>query len=211
MKLVELLNLCQLSNRSGTIRYTRDGQQGLIHVRDGHALHAEFDTFNGEDALYAMLESDSGIAVYDANSETAPATIQKSAEHVLLEAARRADEKVKTVRINLKKAEIANDYVPTGNFLLLCQVGEEEKSFLLKPEGTYVGKTSNNDIILENESVSRRHCLFEITVDRQVQLSDLGSLNGTYVNGNRVDKPVKLRDGDGIHIGPIPARFYIQK
>jgi hypothetical protein len=211
MKLVELLNLCQLSNRSGTIRYNRDGEQGLIHIRDGHALHAEFNNLEGEEALYIMLENDSGIAVYDAKSEIAPATIFKSAEHVLLEAARRADEKIKTVRINLKKTEIANGYVPSGNFLLLCQVGDEEKSFLLKSEGTYVGKTSNNDIILENESVSRRHCLFEIKAGRIVELSDLGSLNGTYVNGKRVEKAVKLNDGDGIHIGPIPARFYIQK
>jgi hypothetical protein len=211
MKLVELLNLCQLSSRSGTIRYSRSAEQGLIHIRDGHALHAEFNSLEGEKALYVMLESDGGAAVYDAKCEVAPATIFKSAEHVLLEAARRAGEKVKTVRINLKKIKLAGGYAPGGSFLLLCLVGGEEKSFLLKPEGTYAGKTSNNDIVLENEAVSRRHCLFEIKSGRIVVLSDLGSLNGTYVNGKRIEKAVKLSDGDGIHIGPIPARFYIQK
>ena len=211
MKLVELLNLCQLSNRSGTIRYQRGEQQGLIHIRDGHALHAEFNNLEGEDALYAMLEISEGTAVYDANSEVAPATIFKSAEHVLLEAARRADEKTQTVRINMEKAEIAGEVIAGGTFLLLCQIGDEQKSFVLKPDSTYLGKSLHNDIVIENESVSRRHCLFEVDTKGNVKLSDLGSLNGTYHNSKRIEKAVKLGDGDAIHIGPVPARFYIQK
>jgi hypothetical protein len=211
MKLVELLNLCQLSNRSGTIRYVRDGQQGLVHIRDGHALHAEFNNFEGENALYLMLENSSGTAVYDANSEMAPSTIFKPSEQVFAEAARRAEEKALTVRLNLKKTGLPGDRLTGVKFLLLYQAADTEESFLLKLADTSVGKAANNDLVLEHEAVSRCHCRFVIKISGVLELSDLGSLNGTFVNGRRLKKPAQLNHGDLIHIGPVPVRFYIQK
>jgi hypothetical protein len=53
---------------------------------------------------------------------------------------------------------------------------------------------------LLDEEVSRRHAVIVRAADRYL-IEDLGSTNGTFVNGRRVDRPVPLRDGDVIFLG----------
>lgn len=70
-----------------------------------------------------------------------------------------------------------------------------------------VGRARNNDLILDIPNVSRFHAIF--TASRSgVVLSDLGSKNGTFVNGRRITTPVGLETGDVIDIGP--ARIVVQ-
>ena len=62
------------------------------------------------------------------------------------------------------------------------------------------------EFVLDHPSVSRRHA--RLTVDgRRILLYDLGSANGTFVNGRRLTKPVPLRAGDSIDIGPFSLGF----
>ena len=57
----------------------------------------------------------------------------------------------------------------------------------------------DSDIFLDDVTVSRDHC--RLTVDEQgILLEDLGSTNGTYVNGDRVDRAA-LKPGDEVIIG----------
>lgn len=53
-----------------------------------------------------------------------------------------------------------------------------------------------------SQVVSRRHCLFDIEPPF-VSVRDLGSLNGTYVNGQRIEGGYDLTDGDVVQIGPL--------
>lgn len=72
--------------------------------------------------------------------------------------------------------------------------------YLLVGDEYYVGRSANNAIVLPLPEISRRHArLFK--VGEQYHLEDLGSTNGTYVNGARLSEPVTLRDGDEIRIG----------
>jgi len=73
---------------------------------------------------------------------------------------------------------------------------------------TPVGRRDDCRLQIPAETVSRRHCQFEIN-DKEVVLTDLGSSNGTFVNGRRiVDEDVVLKPGDRITIGP--AVFTVQ-
>ena len=65
-----------------------------------------------------------------------------------------------------------------------------------------VGRTARADFILDAALVSRLHC--RLTADRSDQLvvEDLGSTNGTLVNGQRVDRQV-LKAGDRVTIGRV--------
>ena len=63
-----------------------------------------------------------------------------------------------------------------------------------------IGRGGEADFVLTDDGVSRRHLTVEKLEDGRVQVVDLGSSNGTYVNRDRVDRSV-LRDGDKIHIG----------
>lgn len=75
-----------------------------------------------------------------------------------------------------------------------------------------IGRASTNDLVLAREGVSRNHAVVEVSGGRVVA-RDLGSLNGTFVNGLRVSGDWTLSDGDLIAIGdgpPIGVRIRIE-
>lgn len=62
-----------------------------------------------------------------------------------------------------------------------------------------IGRIPDNDLMIDNSSLSRRHALIE-SFDDAVQISDCGSSNGTFLNGMPVTYPVDLHDGDVINL-----------
>jgi serine phosphatase RsbU (regulator of sigma subunit) len=70
-----------------------------------------------------------------------------------------------------------------------------------------VGRTAPAEVLLEGSSVSRRHCRLERQDDRVV-LTDLGSTNGTFVNGERVSDAVVLEDGARITVGAHALSYH---
>src|SRR5271167_2046954 len=69
-----------------------------------------------------------------------------------------------------------------------------------------IGSHPKNDVVLDGTTVSRRHA----TIERKpggFELADLGSTNGTFVNGARVSKPVALKPGDEIKFGSVRFAF----
>lgn len=66
--------------------------------------------------------------------------------------------------------------------------------------GCTVGRSSDSDVVVDDPYASEFH--FRIAVsDGSTVLSDLGSTNGTYLNGRRVTVPTNLGKGDSIQIG----------
>jgi diguanylate cyclase (GGDEF)-like protein len=63
-----------------------------------------------------------------------------------------------------------------------------------------VGRSPQCEVHIDQDGVSRRHAMFEQTVEGNVEVMDLGSRNGTFVNGDPISR-VTLRDGDKIQIG----------
>lgn len=70
------------------------------------------------------------------------------------------------------------------------------------------GRLPENDVWLSGNDVSRTHCLFQ-EQDGVWVVSDMGSHNGTFVNGNRVDKDHGLRNGDQVTVGPVDMLFTV--
>jgi len=77
--------------------------------------------------------------------------------------------------------------------------------FILNKEKTIIGRRPDCDITIDNLAVSGRHALI-ITVLDDSFLEDLGSTNGTYVNGKLIRKSA-LKDGDVIGIGKHQLRY----
>ncbi|MFH1131800.1 MAG: DUF4388 domain-containing protein [Pseudomonadota bacterium] len=72
--------------------------------------------------------------------------------------------------------------------------------FPLKPDKEIIiGRSSELDMVLVEDMVSRKHAKIS-TADGQISIQDLGSTNGTFVNGEKI-KRVRLREGDRILIG----------
>lgn len=68
-----------------------------------------------------------------------------------------------------------------------------------------IGRARNNDIVLQDNSVSKLHAHIAITEERELHLTDAGSRNGTKVNGERIasSDPVILKGDDRIAVGRL--------
>ncbi|MEV7429394.1 MULTISPECIES: FHA domain-containing protein [unclassified Nocardioides] len=101
----------------------------------------------------------------------------------------------------------AVDALPAGHALLVVQRGPGSGSrFLLDADVVTAGRHPESEIFLDDVTVSRRHAQFDRTGDT-FTVSDVGSLNGTYVNRDRIDK-VQLKDGDEVQIGKYRLVFF---
>jgi pSer/pThr/pTyr-binding forkhead associated (FHA) protein len=65
---------------------------------------------------------------------------------------------------------------------------------------TSLGRTAGNDVRLGDPRVSSRHAMIQ-AVAGDIIISDRGSSNGTFVNGERIGQPTRLKDGDTIRLG----------
>lgn len=101
--------------------------------------------------------------------------------------------------LSIRDQEAVNA-LPAGSALLIVQRGPNTGArFLLTPEVTNAGRSPKSDIFLDDVTVSRKHCQF-IAHEGGHMVRDSGSLNGTYVNRERVDQ-VALVAGDEVQIG----------
>lgn len=88
-------------------------------------------------------------------------------------------------------------------------------AWLQKPNGDQVpikgtcsiGRAPTNEVVLPDEKVSRRHAFVQAQEAHEFWLVDLGSINGSYLNGRRVTQPIRLRDQDQIDIGATRLAF----
>ncbi|MEE1736722.1 FHA domain-containing protein [Streptomyces sp. BE147] len=106
------------------------------------------------------------------------------------------------------EAQAAVDALPGGSALLVVRRGPNSGSrFLLDGDLTTAGRHPQSDIFLDDVTVSRRHVEFRRSPDGSFTVGDVGSLNGTYVNRERIDS-VALSNGDEVQIGKYRLVFY---
>ncbi len=84
-------------------------------------------------------------------------------------------------------------------------VGDEHETFFLSKRTMRIGRLESNDIVIPDPSLSRHHVELKQS-EGKFRLQDLGSTNGTFVNGRRVME-ADLKNGDSIQIGKVDFRF----
>ena len=98
--------------------------------------------------------------------------------------------------------------LPAGSAMLLVQRGPDAGArFLLDSDTVSVGRHPDSDIFLDDISVSRRHATFTRSGAGYV-IADLGSLNGSYINRDRIDNEVALAGGDEVQIGKYRLIYF---
>jgi pSer/pThr/pTyr-binding forkhead associated (FHA) protein len=101
----------------------------------------------------------------------------------------------------------AVDALPAGHALLVVQRGPGAGSrFLLADDLVEAGRHPDSDIFLDDVTVSRKHAEFARSLN-DFRVRDVGSLNGTYVNRDRIED-VPLQDGDEVQIGKYRLVFF---
>lgn len=87
-------------------------------------------------------------------------------------------------------------------YLIVLSGRSVGKMFKVPVGEVKLGRSLDADIRLEDEGVSRLHAAMKREEDGRVVLHDLGSTNGTYVNGSRISQ-YELTDGDRIQVGSV--------
>jgi serine phosphatase RsbU (regulator of sigma subunit) len=86
--------------------------------------------------------------------------------------------------------------------LLIRVPGQEPRRFEFDGEALSIGRSARNDLVIEDPSLSRSHARLEIRGEG-FQLEDLGSMNGTFINGHPVHGPQPLRGSDRVQLGNV--------
>jgi PAS domain S-box-containing protein/putative nucleotidyltransferase with HDIG domain len=106
-----------------------------------------------------------------------------------------------------KGYKMERDSLPgSTKFYLIVQQGLRESEFFPLNDRVTIGRGEANGIAFSDERVSRLHAVIQPDGD-EAFIEDMGSRNGTYVNGKRIQKAV-LKHGDTIKIGGVFIRFF---
>jgi hypothetical protein len=77
---------------------------------------------------------------------------------------------------------------------------DREYIYPLKVGLNTMGRSADNDVVVEDLYVSRRHCAVLIHHDKSFMLHDTASKNGTFLNGAKINGPTPIKAGDEIRI-----------
>ncbi|MBI1337633.1 MAG: FHA domain-containing protein [Phycisphaera sp.] len=87
--------------------------------------------------------------------------------------------------------------------LVMFKSDGSRRDFVVNKDRTLLGRTNNCDLRIPLSSVSRQHCEIRLdTAGHQLTAKDLGSSNGTFLNGSRIQEAI-LNAGDEIQVGPV--------
>jgi pSer/pThr/pTyr-binding forkhead associated (FHA) protein len=94
---------------------------------------------------------------------------------------------------------------PVGHLILQGTEGEPQE-WLISEGSLTLGRAKECQISIADTRLSRRHT--EVRSEgRRVVITDLGSVNGTFVNGVRIQQPQELQHGDRVRVGPFELRY----
>ncbi|HEX8440841.1 FHA domain-containing protein [Archangium sp.] len=95
-----------------------------------------------------------------------------------------------------------------GEPIVFPVVKNQENAF---GRGITVGRTGNNDVVLDDGTVSRFHAWFQRETDGRYVLTDAGSKNGSFVAGVRLAprRPSPVVDGARLRFGQVEVTFYL--
>lgn len=98
----------------------------------------------------------------------------------------------------------------TANDIRATLVNSTDGTEVLLPEIAIFGRTPESTICLPDTRVSRRHAMIRRQEDDEYWFYDLGSFNGSYLNGERVTTVRQLENGDSIRIADFEYNFHLQ-
>ena len=96
---------------------------------------------------------------------------------------------------------------PSGAYLVLRSAGRWSDVFrLTAPAEAVIGRASSNQIAIRNDQASRRHARI-FWADKNWSIEDMGSRNGTFVNGKKIEQARPLADGDIVEVAGYAIQF----
>ena len=104
-----------------------------------------------------------------------------------------------------EERQLISQLNPDSAMLIIHRGPNRGERFLLNSPDSSIGRSGENDVLLDDVTVSRKHANIRRAGER-FELIDLGSLNGTYVNNNSIARAT-LNSGDEIQFGKFHMLF----
>jgi pSer/pThr/pTyr-binding forkhead associated (FHA) protein len=108
--------------------------------------------------------------------------------------------------LNSEQQEVVRNLPENEGILLVLKGPGAGARYLLDTNQTKIGRDTNNDIHLDDITVSRSHAM--ISKNNGYSIKDLGSLNGTYINAISM-KESNIKAGDQIQIGKYHLTLFV--
>ncbi len=170
--------LC-LAQKTAEIRLVNVAPSGCLNIVEGEVVHAQFGNRTGLEAAIALINLRDPASEIHTGTLPKQRTIHLGFVHILLEAAGRKDE---TLAGEYPSVEAKLAPVPATLQVILP---DRTIHHLLEPGLTLIGRSPFNDIVVPDETISKRHASIAVS-SGGVLLRDLDSTNGTFVEGQHV-------------------------
>jgi len=108
-------------------------------------------------------------------------------------------------QLTTEERNVISQLNPESAMLIIHRGPNRGERFLLDSPDSSIGRSGDNDVVLDDMTVSRKHANIRRAGER-FELIDLGSLNGTYVNNNSIARAT-LTSGDEIQFGKFHMLF----
>ncbi len=202
-------------------------------------LKMQWDKFSADaDNALTKLENELKIAAIDHINDNlyhtyAPLMLEVTPDYFtegvkLLVSFDKFDEEKREVSVNVTVPQIkVGDYLPqlpevkvedeTETFIARFMINGKPKQFNLSFKGKQrrsVGRTNENDLSIEDASVSKIHAALVTNADKQLMVADTGSTNGTFINDKRIvyGQAIPIAKSDQVKFGNIEVSFeYVQR
>ncbi|MDR3128185.1 MAG: FHA domain-containing protein [Bifidobacteriaceae bacterium] len=112
--------------------------------------------------------------------------------------------------LSAEELEIISKLEPNTALLIEHKDEHINARYLLNTNITLIGRNESADILLDDNTISRKHAEI-IRLSDGWEIKDLASLNGTYLNGERIENIVRINSGDKIMIGKFHLIFFTDK
>jgi hypothetical protein len=207
VKLGNLLSIAEqiqafcLGGKTGEIYITNVPPPARINLIAGEIVDAQFGLRSGLEAAVALINLPDPQTEFIVGEKAQRRTINMPYMQVLCEAARIKDE---TSSDSESRPTEPIRIAPTNPYLRIT-LGTEIKTVPIRPGIAYIGRSTVNDIVINDPTISQRHASIEYSRSG-VFLKDLGSTNGTYVAG----QPIKerwLSVQDSLQFGGVHCLF----
>lgn len=112
----------------------------------------------------------------------------------------------KTETIQVEDDDVRTTLIPNAPTLGYFETLDGKQHFDIREQNVTIGRHSENDFQLDDETVHRHHAVFHMSPEKRPVITDLDTVNGIVVNGKRVAK-IELSPGDIIELGEARFKF----
>ena len=200
LTVAEQIQAFGMARKTGEIFVTNVAAPARINLVDGDIVDAQFGVQSGIEAAIRLINMSDAQTEFAVGEKPERRTIEVPFMDVLLEAARRKDETDPLIERPTEPLKIA----PTNPYLRVT-VGTEVMTFPIRPGVTTVGRSTVNDIVLNDATISQKHATIEYS-RTGVLLRDNGSTNGTYVSGQPI-REKWLSVQESVQFGAVQCQF----